>query len=314
MNEAKQLRDISARDVQRFTLAGYLVGSVAHQEQPAQQVKSRFTPEQKAALWKANDTTARKWEPRFADAAIRAFDHDMREVLAIVNDAKTKAKELKASIAWQGSLLSVKDYIESGGEDNWRETFAPVMQGVITDQGKRWAADLGMSFDVRNFFAEDWFDQYTLVFAQQINATTLDELGTLFKQAQAEGWSVPEMQKHLTTMFDQWSQGAATPEDFEWYTSRMPPYRTEMISRTETLRSSNQGSQELFKEWNVSQHEWLATKDDRVRPDHAEADGQVVGIDEPFKVGGYDAMFPGDPNLPPEESINCRCTVLPVME
>ncbi len=288
------------------------------QEGKARQIKAGFTPEQKATLWKANDTTATKWEPKFSDAAVRAFDHDMREILALVTNAKTKAHEMKASIAWQDSFLTVQDYINSTGENggitNWRSMFAPVMTGVITDQGKRWAADLGMKFDVRNFFAEDWFDEYTLVFAQQINETTLDELGNVFKQAQAEGWSVPEMQKHLTTLFGQWSQGNVTPEDFEWYTSRMPPYRTEMIARTETIRSSNAGSQELFNEWGVKQHEWLATRDDRVRDDHLAADGQVRDIDEPFSVGGYDAMYPGDPNLPPGESINCRCTVLPVME
>lgn len=280
----------------------------------AQQIKAGYTPEQKAALWKANDRTAMKWEPRFQDAAIKAFNHDKREILALVNDAKTKAKEQKASIAWQDSFLSVQDYLAAGGSDNWRETFAPQMQGVITDQGKRWAADLGMSFDVRNFFAEDWFDQYTLRFAQEINQTTLDELSNVFKQAQSEGWSVPEMQKHLTTLFDQWSQGDVSPDEFEWYTSRMPPYRTERIARTETIRSSNAGSQELFSEWGVTQHEWLATKDDRVRDDHLAADGQVQPIDMPFSVGGEDLMYPGDPAGSPSNTIQCRCTVLPVME
>ena len=302
------------RDVLRYSIAGYLIGTA----NPAagerwQQVKSRMTPEQKAAHWKAVDRTATAWEPRFADAAVRAFNHDKREILAIVNDAKSKARASKASIAWQDTLLSVEDYLNMGGADNWRSQFTPAMKGIITDQGKRWAADLGMTFDVQNFFAQDWFDEYTLKFAQQINATTLDELGRMFQQAQSEGWSVPTMQKHLTTLFDQWSKGDVTPEEFDWYTSRMPPYRTEMIARTETIRSSNAGSEELFNEWGVQQKEWLATKDDRVRDDHLAADGQVVGIDEPFIVGGYEADFPGDPNLPPEESINCRCTVLPVM-
>lgn len=290
------------------------VTNPASAEGKARQLKAGYTPEQKAALWKVNDRTAAKWEPRFADAAIKSFNHDKREILALVNEAKSKAKEQKASIGWQAVLFAVQDYIAMGGEDNWRSQFAPLMQGVITEQGKRWAADLGMSFDVRNFFAEAWFDKYTLVFAQQINATTLDTLGTVFQQAQSEGWSVPEMQKHLTTLFDQWAQGAATPEDFAWYTSRMPPYRTEMIARTETIRSSNAGTQELFQEWGVKEHEWLSTKDDRTRPDHLEADGQAVGIDQPFSVGGEMLMYPGDPSGSAGNTINCRCTVLPVME
>lgn len=324
INEAQQsfVSGATKKDVLRYAMAGYLIGIMPDQAKATHQVKSRYTPEQKAALWKANDRTAAKWEPRFADAAVRAFNHDRREVLALVTEAKKKAQERKSSIAWQDSLLSVEDYINSGGEDNWRSAFAPAMQGVITEQGKRWAADLGMSFDVRNFFAEDWFDKYTLVFAQKINATTLDELGKMFKQAQSEGWSVPTMQKHLTTLFDQWSQGAATPEDFDWYTSRMPPYRTEMIARTETIRSSNAGSQELFSDWGIKEHEWLSTKDDRTRTyentngvaDHYEADGQTQPIDEPFDVSGEQLMYPGDPSGSPSNTIQCRCTVLPVIE
>lgn len=52
---------------------------------------------------------------------------------------------------------------------------------------------------------------------------------------------------------------------------------------------------------------WRTVGDDRVRPDHADADGQTVGVDEPFAIGGFDAMFPGDPDLPGDLAINCRC-------
>jgi uncharacterized protein with gpF-like domain len=55
---------------------------------------------------------------------------------------------------------------------------------------------------------------------------------------------------------------------------------------------------------------WVATLDDRTRDTHAEMDGQVVGMDEPFvSPSGAELMYPGDPNAPPEEVINCRCVV-----
>jgi hypothetical protein len=38
-------------------------------------------------------------------------------------------------------------------------------------------------------------------------------------------------------------------------------------------------------------------------------DGQTVGLGEPFDVNGLPADYPGDPNLPPDESIACRCAV-----
>jgi len=43
------------------------------------------------------------------------------------------------------------------------------------------------------------------------------------------------------------------------------------------------------------------------RPSHAEADGQTVGFDEMFDVGGEECEFPGDPALSDAEAINCQC-------
>lgn len=59
---------------------------------------------------------------------------------------------------------------------------------------------------------------------------------------------------------------------------------------------------------------WVATLDDRTRDLHAELDGQEVPIDEPFKVGGYEIDYPGDPSADPEMVYNCRCTMIEVYE
>lgn len=55
---------------------------------------------------------------------------------------------------------------------------------------------------------------------------------------------------------------------------------------------------------------WISTQDDRTRPDHVEADGQIVGMDEPFEVGGDELMFPGDDSLGADvdQLANCRCS------
>ncbi len=50
--------------------------------------------------------------------------------------------------------------------------------------------------------------------------------------------------------------------------------------------------------------------DSKTREDHAEADGQEVGMDEPFDVGGEQLMYPGDPAGSAGNVINCRCTVI----
>ena len=56
--------------------------------------------------------------------------------------------------------------------------------------------------------------------------------------------------------------------------------------------------------------QWLATLDNRTRHAHAMLDGQTVDIDKPFKVDGYDIMFPGDTSAPGYLVYNCRCTMV----
>ena len=56
---------------------------------------------------------------------------------------------------------------------------------------------------------------------------------------------------------------------------------------------------------------WKSYRDERVRADHADVDGQVVDISRPFRVGKYVMMYPKDDSLGAglEEIVNCRCSV-----
>lgn len=54
---------------------------------------------------------------------------------------------------------------------------------------------------------------------------------------------------------------------------------------------------------------WVATDDERTRPEHMEADGQEVPHNEPFDVGGEELMHPGDPSGSGWNIYNCRCTM-----
>lgn len=52
---------------------------------------------------------------------------------------------------------------------------------------------------------------------------------------------------------------------------------------------------------------WLATLDGRTRHSHAALDGVSEETDKEFSNG---CMYPGDPNGPPNEVYNCRCTLI----
>ena len=88
--------------------------------------------------------------------------------------------------------------------------------------------------------------------------------------------------------------------------------RSERIARTETLALASRGHLTVYQQSGVvEQKRWLATMDDRTRDDHLEANGQVVGLNEYFVVGGERIEAPGLGS--PAQSIQCRCTVTPVV-
>ena len=85
------------------------------------------------------------------------------------------------------------------------------------------------------------------------------------------------------------------------------------IARTEGHRIANEATynaQVKAKE-NGAQimKQWDSTLDGKTRPAHQALDGQIVEVDKPFVVDGYEAMYPGGFEVA-RLDINCRCCIL----
>ncbi len=288
--------------------------------------KAGWTDEQKQRLGKQVDLIAVSWEARFAAAAEKQMREDERELLALISKEKRKALEGKQTINWENVQLDWDNYFSQFADDEWRQEFIPLIHGVIADQGDFWleATGLGLQFDLRNVPAESWFQDYMLTFAQPINTTTLDDLHLIISQALANGWTIPQMEQQLGLTFDRYLDPnftldgrRLTDEERQWFEDRLPRFRRENIARTETLRASNAGSHQLFVDWEVPEHEWLATIDRRTRDSHIATNGQVRNIDAAFNVGGESSailmMHPLDTSLgaPMKEIYQCRCVDIP---
>jgi hypothetical protein len=92
--------------------------------------------------------------------------------------------------------------------------------------------------------------------------------------------------------------------------------RARTVARTEVVGAYNGGLHDAFTmlvdgdTGTEYVKRWLATEDQRTRPDHREADGQTVPFSQPFIVGGFQMQHPHDPDAPAKEVINCRCVEL----
>lgn len=107
--------------------------------------------------------------------------------------------------------------------------------------------------------------------------------------------------------------------------------RLDLISQTETAVATDEGKiyeidaiddtdSEFDDGTTLSNYKvkktWMAVLDDRTRPAHAEADGQIVNYDEPFIVDGEELMYPRDDSLGASDDniFGCRCESVESLE
>ena len=161
---------------------------------------------------------------------------------------------------------------------------------------------LGNEKRLRKDIGDDPFEQamqnyiriYGLQHAELITRTTKEQLKQLIQDGLNDGIGTEQIARNIRKKIPSMAQ-----------------FRAATIARTETHTAANFGSQAAAEATGlVLMKEWAAAEDDRTRPDHSDADGQVVPMDGSFTVGGVQLQFPGDPSGPPEQIINCRCVQL----
>ena len=110
-----------------------------------------------------------------------------------------------------------------------------------------------------------------------------------------QGKSIPKIANDLQSRMRDMSRASAIR------TARTAVTAAQNAGRLDTYRAAQDMGIKLKKQW-------LATLDNRTRHAHAMLDGQTVDIDKPFKVDGYELMYPGDTSAPGYLVYNCRCT------
>jgi SPP1 gp7 family putative phage head morphogenesis protein len=110
-----------------------------------------------------------------------------------------------------------------------------------------------------------------------------------------QGKSIPRMANDLQSRMQNMNRTSAIR------TARTAVTGAQNAGRLDTYRAAQNMGIKLKKRW-------LATLDNRTRHAHAMLDGQTVDVDRPFKVDGYEIMYPGDTSAPGYLVYNCRCT------
>ena len=86
-------------------------------------------------------------------------------------------------------------------------------------------------------------------------------------------------------------------------------------ARTYTTAAENAGRVDSYEEAEdmgiEMEQEWMALIDERTRPSHVAMDGERVPVGEKFS---NELRYPADPEGDPEETYNCRCTLIAVVK
>lgn len=264
--------------------------------------KGRFTPEQKAAIWKTFDTKAASGEPFFMQAVRRIAGAQNK----LFHD--TFKDELGGSRDFEGAIeRTCRKVLGKSADAAVKSGLAPAWLASMK-QGFELAREVlggGIDFTLYNPKFNAWVDKAGLLKAREINDTTRTALREKLAAEVSEGVQAGESMPKIAARIRAAADGVY---------KNMSEARAMTIARTETMSSVNAGQFEVYKGEGATKKEWLATQDDRTRDAHIEANGQVVGIDEAFVVDGEELMYPGAPTGSAGNLCNCRCTVLPVLE
>jgi len=252
----------------------------------------------RAIIWKRFVREQRKHEEKFKRAlrpVWRKFQAEVERVisqglgldavdldpivLAFQDAAKEQLKETFAYFARQG------------------KADAKAMMAAV-QKVEDWSGEMDDFVDMTLPHIVEWLETYPFKFAQQVSQTTIEMLRKELHEAFVNGEDLKQIMERVANVFRVSAEG----------------YRAERIARTETIRAANKGALEGYRQAGVRKKEWITALDERTREWHAEADGQIVPIDAPFVVGGEELMYPGDPAGSPGNTINCRCTVAPVID
>jgi uncharacterized protein with gpF-like domain len=167
------------------------------------------------------------------------------------------------------------------------------IDSVESRLGKRRAPEAKNTFEIFSERVLTYLDLQALDLATTITGNLTAAAQGVLQEAFDEGLGEEETAKLLSEVIE------------------LEGWELERIARTEGHTAANVGSDTAARATGAEMvKEWGATDDKRTRPTHAAADGQRVEMDERFQVGDAWLEFPGDPNGPAKEVINCRCVVL----
>ena len=245
--------------------------------------------EQKRMYWKQHEEKREEWENKFAREMRKFFRGEKAVIEEAMQNTTPEDADKEAVTAVEGQMGTMRNKFTSLYVAMFEEFGENVYNRIM---GKSEQPTESKSFDAFDEEIMKWISNEVARKVKQVANTTKQKIRDRVAEGVREGEGIPEIAKRIDSL----------------YLEQIIPNRSVTIARTETLGASNKASIEGARQTDIPlKKQWISTGDGRTREDHEEADGQTVGLDEMFEIGGSYMDRPGDG--PAEQVVMCRCTV-----
>lgn len=199
------------------------------------------------------------------------------------------------------TVPEVKAVLMKSGQDVYRVNRAYVIKAIGQKSGLKVAFN---QYDQRqiSILLSDTQPLFSKIAYRNLgaNRSIVRRLANEMAQATAKGEAQPSIIKRIMAVTGQ------------------SEYQAQRVAQTERVRLQSQARNDAGTE--AARHGLKITKEwsarmVNTRETHAALDGVKIPQDQPFVTeDGNELMYPGDPNAPAEEVINCHCVMITDVE
>lgn len=228
------------------------------------------TAEGRTKIWKDKMAKLQKFERKFEKIMLDFFARQEKETIKNLESKSIKQEPLVI----EGTIFDLKKWIEE-----LSRIAEPLIIEIILESVAEYM--IAGDFDLLHPAVKSTLGVRVERFSQFVNEFTANKIKEQLQEGFANNESIAEIARRIRDNI---------------FSEEISARRANLIARTEAVGSSNYGTQQALIQAGIERKMWITSRDDRVRDSH-QIDGQVVGINEDFRLSdGETMLFPMDFN------------------